>query len=236
MRHLFSFSQLPQDGMLPVMWLSAAALSKAMAEPWSPHGGPFKRDTPVAAFVQAASSYIPRANGLIYFDAEAVSAVNTPAKDILIECFKAYDKRVPYFRRACYGGPPSPFGRREDVIAAGNDKDHPMREWIRSNADFYSYLDYMDMGSYIIGEQFIDRDFDCFTAWRQLVRQYLPHARPIWSVWGCYNWPPYPPMPPAVQTRYADFATRYDDDVIVFDYKPKRDDALVSRLKERIGV
>lgn len=125
----------------------------------------------------------------------------------------------------------SPPMNREDVKA----------KTVRMDADVYGVdPDFVTIGAYLLGAQYVERDFTYISNMRTIMRRAYPKARLMFSVWGRYHnaWPQpnNGAIEPEILEKYANLVTRYGDDVIVFEPEKPRDQWFVDCIYRRSEV
>ena len=223
--YLFQDNAIAGLPFYPTTWIGGARVANALrsVDRWDnatnkPIGS--EADALIDAHRMLAGEARSRGH-LVYFDVEIVTDA-----EVMRRCIEAFAAEAPALRRA--GGVPIRFNR-EDWPVAAKDPAHPMHDDFAKWKPVAELLDYFDVNSYMLGEQYIQRDLDALTALRKLARAHYPACRMLHSLWGNYHtaWDSdtysAPPIPADVLRRYVNNATRYGDDVILFDFQPERD-------------
>ncbi len=215
--------------LVSTYWINGARIGSVMTRrgEWPPPAD-LEKARPV--LVEAHRRLLPIAKSrgdLIYLDGEAL------AENLLTleACADVFCHGAPALRRAAFS--PMPMNNREDYVAAASDPNHALHARYVLWKPFFDRMDFCDVPAYLLGQRSLETDLAFIAASRALAVQHYPNCRIIYSAWGNYhtNWnPPNVALPPDVLARYVELLTTHDDDVILFDPKPKRDGPLVSAL------
>lgn len=176
------------------------------------------------------------ANKYVYLDLEHIPSFlnNTWDYKFAVIAAKIFKEVAPELKLGCYAIPTLGLSNNENVINFDAGKlpsyEPIVKEWLEKLSPLINILDSIDIGAYMLGAGWEDRDLAYFKAMRRIWARYFPNKKFFFSVWGQYaNYTPT--ISQDILLRYAQTVTEISgDSIICFALEQPRDDFFVRSL------
>jgi len=184
-----------------------------------------------------ATLALARGDDLIFVDAEAIPFTNINYSN-LIYAINGVRAGHPSAKIAMYYGPFLSEINRTTLNTQVATNFNALVAEQAGFADLYNLLDYINMPSYLLGESYVQRDFDYMTGQKLVAQAAFPNVGRIYSVWGVYhtsfNAPENQTISQSVLRDYANLATSDGKNVAIFAPESNRDGFFVNLLHQII--
>lgn len=171
-----------------------------------------------------------------------------------LSALETIKRNAPGLQTCFYNIPTFGLSNAENTIAYDAGKLPQYETIVKDNVRLFkrliNLLDYVDIGAYLLGAPWIERDLEYIPAMRRIMKRFFPHTKIMYSAWGSFanrttadghvdRGPETPEslatlvIPKEVFPRYAMILTANGDGVTIFDDDENRDGYFIEQLKLR---